>query len=80
MIGSAKYRTRQPTSSQETMKSTPTVEMETITGPHPLDDRNDFQLLNQAAKFKRLQDEAELVPANKGETEEGEFHSPEQNT
>ena len=38
------------------MKSTPVVELKTITGLQSLDDRRDFKLLNQAAKFKRLQD------------------------
>ena len=38
------------------MKSTPVMELETITGLQSLDDRRDLKLLNQAAKFKRLQD------------------------
>ena len=38
------------------MKSTPIVELETITGLQPLDDHRDYKPLNQAAKFKRLQD------------------------
>ena len=38
------------------MKSTPIVELETITGLHAFDDRRDYKLLNQAAQFKRLQD------------------------
>ena len=40
------------------MKSTPIMELETITGLQSLDDRRDLKLLNQAAKFKRrLQDQ-----------------------
>ena len=38
------------------MKSTPIMELETITGLQSLDDRRDLKLLSQAAKFKRLQD------------------------
>ena len=38
------------------MKSTAIVELETITELQSLDDRMDYKLLNQAAKFKRLQD------------------------
>ena len=38
------------------MKSTPIVELETITGLQSLDDCRGYKLLNQAAKFKRLQD------------------------
>ena len=38
------------------MRSTPIVELETTTGLQSLDDRRDFKLLNQAAKFKRLHD------------------------
>ena len=38
------------------MKSTALVELETITGLLSLDDHRDFKLLNQAVKFKRLQD------------------------
>ena len=38
------------------MKSTPIVELETITGLQSFDDLRDFKLLNHAAKFKRLQD------------------------
>ena len=38
------------------MKSTPIMELETITGVQSLDDCRDFKLLSQAAKFKRLQD------------------------
>ena len=38
------------------MKSTPIMELETITGLQSLDDRRDLKLLRQAAKFKRLQD------------------------
>ena len=38
------------------MQSTPTEELETIPGPQSLDDHRDLKLLNQAAKFKRLQD------------------------
>ena len=38
------------------MKSMPIVELETITGLQSLDDCRDFKLLNQAAKFMRLQD------------------------
>ena len=37
------------------MKSTPIMELETITGLQSLDDRRDLKLLSQAAKFKRLQ-------------------------
>ena len=37
------------------MKSTPTVELETITWLQSPDDCRHFKLLNQAAKFKRLQ-------------------------
>ena len=40
----------------EAMKSTPIMELETITGLQSLDDRRDLKLLSQAAKFKRLQD------------------------
>ena len=36
------------------MKSTPIMELETITGLQSLDDRRDLKLLSQAAKFKRL--------------------------
>ena len=38
------------------MKSTPIIELETITGFQSLDDCRDLKLLSQAAKFKRLQD------------------------
>ena len=38
------------------MKSTPIMELETITGLQSLDDRRDLKLLSQAATFKRLQD------------------------
>ena len=38
------------------MKSTPIMELETITGLQSLDNRRDLKLLSQAAKFKRLQD------------------------
>ena len=38
------------------IKLTPIKELETITGLRSLDDRRDFKLLNQTAKFKRLQD------------------------
>ena len=38
------------------MKSTPIMELETITGLQSFDDRRDLKLLSQAAKFKRLQD------------------------
>ena len=38
------------------MKSTPIIELETITGLQSLDDRRDLKLLSQDAKFKRLQD------------------------
>ena len=38
------------------MKSTPIMELETITGLLSLDDRRDLKLFSQAAKFKRLQD------------------------
>ena len=38
------------------MKSTPIMELETITGLQSLDDRRGLKLLSQAAKFKRLQD------------------------
>ena len=38
------------------MKSTPIMELETITGLQSLDDRRDLKLLSQAAKLKRLQD------------------------
>ena len=38
------------------MKSTPIMELETITGLQSLDDRRDLKLLSQAAKFKRLKD------------------------
>ena len=38
------------------MKSTPIVDPETITGLQSLDDRSNYKLLNQAAKFKSLQD------------------------
>ena len=38
------------------MKSTPIMELETITGLQSLDDRRDPKLLSQAATFKRLQD------------------------
>ena len=38
------------------MKSTLTMELETITGLQSLDDRRDLKLLSQATKFKRLQD------------------------
>ena len=38
------------------MKSTPIMELETITRLQSLDDRRDLKLLSQAAKFKRLQD------------------------
>ena len=38
------------------MKSTPIMELETITGLQSLDDRKDLKLLSLAAKFKRLQD------------------------
>ena len=38
------------------MKSTPIMELETITGLQSLDDRRDLKLLSLAAKFKRLQD------------------------
>ena len=36
-------------------KSTPIMELETITGLQSLDDRRDLKLFSQAAKFKRLQ-------------------------
>ena len=63
------------------MKSTPIVELETITGLQSLDDRRDFKLLNQAAKFMRLQDHPMRQRLSQPtKTEEGEFHSPEQNT
>ena len=64
------------------MKSTPIMELETITGLQSLDDRRDLKLLSQVAKFKRLQDHPmrqRLSQPTKGETEEGEFRSPEQN-
>ena len=38
------------------MKSTPIMELETITGLQSLDDCRDLKLLSQAVKFKRLQD------------------------
>ena len=38
------------------MKSTPIMELETITGLQSFDDRRDLKLLSQAAKFKRPQD------------------------
>ena len=38
------------------MKSTPIMELKTITGLQSLDDLRDLKLLSQAAKFKRLQD------------------------
>ena len=38
------------------IKSTPIMELETITGLQSLDDRRYLKLLSQAAKFKRLQD------------------------
>ena len=38
------------------MKSMSIVELERITGLQSLDDHRDFKLLDQAAKFKRLQD------------------------
>ena len=36
------------------MRSTPILELETITGLQPLEDRRDAKILTQAAKFKRL--------------------------
>ena len=39
-----------------TMKSTPIMELERITGLQSHDDRRNLKLLSQAAKFKRLQD------------------------
>ena len=38
------------------MRSTPISAMETVTGPQPLEDRQEIKVLTQAAKFKRLQD------------------------
>ena len=64
------------------MKSTPIMELETITGLQSLDDRRDLKLLSQGCQIQeaaRPPYEAEIVPANKRETEEGEFRSPEQN-
>ena len=38
-----------------TMWSTPISAMETVTGLHPLEDRQEIKILTKAAKFKRLQ-------------------------
>ena len=63
------------------MKLTPIMDLETITGLQSLDDRRDLKLPGcQIQEAARPPYEAEIVPANKRETEEGEFHSPEQNT
>ena len=75
LIGSAKYRARQPTSSQgSAIKSI--VEPETTTGLQSLDDRKDLKLLNQAAKLKRLQDHPvrqRLSQPTKGRLTKGSF-------
>ena len=58
------------------MKSTPIVELGTITGLQSLDYRRDFKLLNQAAKFKRLQDHSvrqRLPHATKGRPKSESF-------
>ena len=51
------------------MKSTPIVELETITELQSLDDRRDFKLLNQIQEATTPPCEAEIVPSKKGETE-----------
>ena len=58
------------------MKSTPILELETITGLQPLEDRRDTKLLTQAAKFKRLQDHPmrqRLSEPTKGRLKRGSF-------
>ena len=58
------------------IKSMSIVELETITGFQSLDDRRDCKLLNQAAKFKRLQDHPmrqRLFQPTKGRLKRGSF-------
>ena len=58
------------------MKSTPIIELETITGLQSLDDRRDLKLLRQADKFRRLQDHPmrqRLSQPTKGRLKRGSF-------
>ena len=58
------------------MESTPIVELETITGLLSLVDHRDYKLLNQTAKFKRLQDHPvwqRLSQPTKGRQKRGSF-------
>ena len=60
----------------EAIKSTPIVELETITGLQSPDDCRDYKLLNQATKFKRLQDHAmrqRLFQPTQGRLKRGSF-------
>ena len=67
----------------EAMKSTPIVRLGNITGLQSLDDSRDYKLLQQAAKFKRLQDHPmrqRLSQPTKRRLKRRKFHPPEQNT
>ena len=58
------------------MKSTPIIELETITGLHSLEDRRDTKMLVQAAKFKRLPThpmKERLEQPTKGRLKRGSF-------
>ena len=54
-------------------KSTPTAELETVTGFQSLCDRKDYKLLTQAAEFKRLQDHQRLSQPTKRRLKRGSF-------
>ena len=58
------------------MKTTPILELESVTGLQPLEDRRDTKLLTQAAKYKRLQNhpmKTRLEQPTKGRLKRGSF-------